>query len=301
MVKPKKYNGVVVPMATPFTQNGSIDIPAAEKIIEFLVNNKCSPFVLGTTGEAASVPDDQRAEFVEATVKQTAKRVKTYAGIASNCISNSIELAKKYFDLGIDAAVAHLPSYYPLTDSHMLKYYENLAEKVPGPLMVYNITITTHMSIPLDVIDKLSKHPNIVGLKDSEKNVERMHQSLALWKDRQDFVHLVGCAALSAEALLAGSDGIVPSTANFVPKMFYDLYKAGIKGDAENANRLQKETDELAKIYQKDRILSQSLAAMKAIMSEMGLCTDMVLPPLCRVSDAEKAQIREQLKKAGIV
>ena len=300
MAKTKKYHGVVVPMVTPFTDHGEIDIPAAERVTEHIVAGGASPFVLGTTGEGASVPDAERPAFVEAVVKQTAGRITTYAGIASNCLSNSIELAKKYFGLGIDAVVANLPSYYPLTADHMLRYYEDLVEGIAGPLIVYNITITTHMSIPLEVVEKLSHHPDIVGLKDSEKNEERFKEAIGMWKDRADFSHFTGSAVLSTMALLLGSDGIVPSTGNFVPKMYRDLYEAGVKGDEETASKLQEKTNELGRIYQKDRVLSQSLAALKVIMNELGLCGEAVLPPLCRTGPEEKADILDKLAKAGI-
>ena len=69
-------------------------------------------------------------------------------------------------DVGVDVVVAHLPNFYPLTDDHMLRYFESLADSCPGPLIVYNIPITTHHSIPLDVVSKLSQHPNVAGLKD---------------------------------------------------------------------------------------------------------------------------------------
>jgi 4-hydroxy-tetrahydrodipicolinate synthase len=224
-----------------------------------------------------------------------------YAGIASNCLSASIEAAKKYFDLGVDAVVAHLPSYYPLAPDNMLRYFEDLAERVRGPLLLYNIPITTHISIPLDVIEKLSHHPKIVGLKNSENDPERMEEESRMCRDRSDFAHLCGCAVLSAKALLAGSDGVVPSTANFAPKPYREMYDAAVRGDADTTNRLQEETNELGKIYQKGRILSQSLPALKVIMSELGLCGDNVLAPLYRVSAEERAAIKDQLAKAGVI
>ena len=295
-----KCQGVVVPMITPFTEAGAIDLPAAATVTEHIVAAGAYPFVLGTTGEAASAPDSQRPGFVEAVVKQVAGRCLTYAGIASNCVSNSIELAKKYFDLGVDAVVANLPSYYPLTPDHMLKFYELLAENVPGPLLVYNITITTHMSIPLDVVDKLSHHPNIVALKDSEKNEERFEQALAMWKDREDFAHLCGSAALSLKALSLGSDGIIPSTGNFAPRIYVDLYEAAISGNLDKANEIQEQTNALSRIYQQGRILSQSLAALKVVMSELGLCGATVLPPLQGVSKQEHADIKAKMAELGV-
>jgi 4-hydroxy-tetrahydrodipicolinate synthase len=146
------------------------------------------------------------------------------------------------------------------------------------------------MSIPLDVVEKLSHHPNIIGLKDSEKNEERFKQAIGMWKDRDDFSHFTGSAALSTMALLLGSDGIVPSTGNFTPELYRELYEAGIAG----------KTNELGRIYQKDRVLSQSLAALKVIMNELGLCGEAVLPPLCKTGPKEKADILDKLAKAGI-
>ena len=300
MAGDKKYRGVVVPMVTPFTKAGDIDIPAAKKVTEHVVAGGALPFVLGTTGEAASMSEQGRAEFVDAVVKQTAGRGLAYAGIAGNCFKTTVEAAKKYHDLGIDAVVAHLPSYYPLTPDNMLRFYEDLAEAVPGALVIYNITITTHMSIPLDVIEKLSHHPKIVGLKDSQKDEQRFEQALKLWANRSDFSHFTGTAVLSTMALLNGSDGIVPSTGNFTPDLYKQLYDAGVAGDEAKAQELQDLTNKLGRIYQKDRVLSQSLPALKVIMNEFGLCSEAVLPPLYKVSDAERADIKKQLAEAGI-
>jgi dihydrodipicolinate synthase/N-acetylneuraminate lyase len=300
MAGQKKYHGVVVPMVTPFTDSGEIDIPAAKRVTEHIVAGGAAAFVLGTTGEAASVPEEGRSEFVKATVKQTAGRTLTYAGIASNCFKTSVDAAERYFDLGVDAVVANLPSYYPLNADQMLKYFEALADNVTGPLIIYNITITTHMSIPLDVVEKLSYHPNVAGLKDSEKNEERFKEAIAMWKDRDDFSHFTGSAALSAMALLLGSDGIVPSTGNFTPEIYRELYEAGIRGDEAKAQELQQKTNDLGGIYQKGRVLSQSLAALKVIMNKLGLCGEAVLPPLIRPGAEEKADILDKLAKAGI-
>jgi len=297
MTKEKKYRGVVVPMVTPFTNGGDIDHPAVKRITDYLVEGGVSPFVLGTTGESSSVSTSSKADFVETVVKEVAGRTLTYAGISGNCLAESIEAAKKYFDLGVDAVVAHLPSYYPLPDHHMLKYYETLAESVPGPMILYNIPITTHMSIPLDVVEKLSHHPKVVGLKDSEGSPERLEQAVEMCRDKPDFSHLTGNSSLSSKALLMGSDGIVPSGGNYIPKLYRELYEAGINGDADRANRLQKETNEICQIYLKDRGLVQSLAALKVIMSELGLCGNTVLPPLLPADAEEIAGIKKDMAK----
>jgi dihydrodipicolinate synthase/N-acetylneuraminate lyase len=293
----KKYRGVVVPMITPFNSNKEIDLSAALRIVDYLIKNGASPFILGTTGESASIPDQQRQAFVDAIVRATAGRTLVYAGIASNCLEASAESARCYFNSGIDVVVAHLPSYYPLTEDQMLNYFKKLAEKITGPLVIYNIPSTTHMSIPLTVIDQLSSHANVVGLKDSERDAGRLGQAIQLFKDRSDFSYLVGWAAQSSYALSNGADGIVPSSGNIVPGMYRHLYLAAKSGDTETAETLQLKTDEISIIYQKDRNLSQSLSALKVIMHEMGLCETYVLPPLIESSAEETSRIQEDMRQ----
>jgi len=302
MAERKKYHGVVVPMATPVTADGDIDEAAVCRVIDHLIaGGTHGVFVVGTTGEGPSIPQDMRKRLVEVAVRHTGGRAVTYAGIPDNCPKASIEAAKSYLELGIDAVVAHLPGYYPLNAADMLAFFEQLSDGIPGPVMMYNIPITTHMSIPLETVDMLSRRENIIGLKDSEKNAERMQQAAEMWKDRADFSHLCGSAVLSAAALLAGSDGIVPSTGNIAPQPYSDLYEAACDGDRRKAESLQEETNKISRVYQAGRTLGQSLPALKVLMSEMGLCDDNVLPPLRRVTGPERARIVEEARKLGVL
>ena len=233
----------------------------------------------------------KRGKTVKAIVDAVNGRALVYAGISSNSSEESIEAAKEYFGYGADAAVAHLPSYYPLTPDHMLRYYETLADNIEGELLLYNIPSTTHLSVPLNVVEKLSRHEKIAGLKDSERDLERLETAIGMFKDRKDFSHLIGWGAQCSHGLLLGSDGLVPSTGNFVPGMFKEMYDTAAAGDKENAQRLQDETDEISRVYQKDKILSQSLAALKLIMNKMDLCGPHVLPPLMKLSGEEEENV----------
>lgn len=290
----KKYKGVIVPMITPFNKNLLIDLQAIEKILDTFVEANVSPFLLGTTGESVSISESQKTLLVKSVVEFVKKRVKTYAGISGNCLQESIENAKLYADFGVDVVVAHLPFYYPMSSSQMLRYYEQLANSIPCPLILYNNPITTKQSVPLEVIDQLSHHTNIVGLKDSERGIERLDKSIKLWSDRADFAHLVGWAAQSAYSLLQGSDGIVPSTGNLIPRIYSDLYKSAIMGESEKANELQEKTNKISEIYQKDRNISQSIPALKTMMSAYGLCQPFVLPPMYDLDTKEQGLIKER-------
>ena len=287
----KKYRGVVVPMVTPVTKEGKLDTEAVVRIIEFFAKAGVSPLLMGTTGEGNSVSQKDGLLFVETAVKAAQKRITIYAGLTGNCFSEQLAQAEAYTKAGADVIVATLPTYYALTPEQMENYYRTLADSIKGPLMLYNILATTHMSIPVDVIRLLADHPNIVGLKDSERDLERMAQCIEIAKDRDDFCYFCGWAAQSAHSLELGGDGIVPSTGNFVPEMFQQLYEAAIVGDMATANRLQDETNEIAKIYQKDRTLGQSLTALKVMMQTKGLCEPWMLMPLTRLSAEEEKVI----------
>jgi 4-hydroxy-tetrahydrodipicolinate synthase len=287
----KKYKGVVVPMVTPVKENGTLDTQAVERIIAFFVQAGVSPLLMGTTGEGNSVSQKDGLLFVETAVKAAQKRITIYAGLTGNCFAEQLAQAEAYTKAGADVIVATLPTYYALTEEQMENYYRTLADSIKGPLMLYNILATTHMSIPVGVIRRLADHPNIVGLKDSERDLERMAQCIEIAKDRDDFCYFCGWAAQSAHSLELGGDGIVPSTGNFVPEMFQQLYEAAVAGDMATANRLQDETNEIAKIYQKDRTLGQSLTALKVMMQTKGLCEPWMLMPLTRLSAAEEQAI----------
>lgn len=299
-MKNKKYHGVVVPMVTPVYENGEVDLDATQKIVKFLAKNDVAPLLMGTTGEGNSLNRRDGLLFVRKAVEAAEGRVKVYAGLTGNCFADQVSAAKEYVDTGADVIVATLPTYYALTPEQMYGYYVALADSIPGPLMLYNILATTHMSIPIDIIKRLADHPNIVGLKDSERNLPRMEELIEFAKDREDFSFFCGCAALSAETLALGADGIVPSGGNFVPHLYEQLYEAGISGEKEKAEQLQQLTADICSVYQKDHTLGESLAALKVMMKTLDLCEPWMLLPLSRLSKEEEEVIAQKAKLLNV-
>jgi dihydrodipicolinate synthase/N-acetylneuraminate lyase len=304
-MKPKKkYSGVVIPAVTPLTSNNTLDHEAVEKMFSNFYEHNCMPFVIGTTGESASLPNSLKLDYLKTAGKLKKEGTALYAGISSNCLEESVELAKEAFDAGVDVVAATLPSYYALTESQMKQYFEQLAEQVPGPVIIYNIPATTHMSIPLMLIDELSYHEKIVGTKDSERSEERLKHSLGLWADREDFCHLLGWAAKSADAIINGSDGLIPSTGNLYPKLYNDMLNSLEIEDYEEAYRLQKLSDALGDLYQKGRTLGESLWALKLLMKQAGLCEPHVMPPLQSLAKEQESillqGLQEIINKEGI-
>lgn len=288
MKKTKKYHGVVVPMVTPLTSSGELDKEAVIRICTNFVKHDVSPLLMGTTGEGASVPIRMGCELIQTAKEICRDRVTVYTGIPGNCVKEQTEAAEMFRQAGADVVAATLPCYYTLTPAQMENYYRSLAHQLKLPLMLYNITITTHMSIPLDVVERLSHEENIVGLKDSENNIPRLEEALELFSERDDFSYFCGCAANSAIALKRGADGIVPSVGNYWPEAYRRLYEAGISGKDDEAANWQLLTVEAGKVNTECLTLGESLAGLKVIMKMRGLCEEYMLPPLSMLS-AEKA------------
>lgn len=290
----REYTGVVVPMVTP-VRDGAVDLEAVATIIRSFVEAGVDTLIMGTTGEGNLVSMGEGIDMVHTAVEAAEGKIRIYAGVTGLCLKEQISQIEGFARAGADVAVAVLPSYYALDEEQMVAYYTALADASPIPLMLYNILATTHLSIPVEAVRKLAEHPNIVGLKDSERDLDRMAACIEIARSREDFTYFCGWAAQSAHALELGADGIVPSTGNFVPKHFRALYDAAVEGDMEEANRLQAVTDDMAKIYQQGRPLGKQLAALKCIMEQCELCGKEMLPPLTMLSEAEYKQIIEQI------
>lgn len=297
MSEDRKCQGVIVPMVTPFTPQGQIDMESVCRIIDHLIAGGADGiFVLGTTGEAASISMTEKQKLVEIAVKATRNRSLIYAGISGNCLDESIAMAASYMEAGADVLVAHVSYYYSLSDDEIFGYFTGLADRIAGPLVIYNIPKTTNLSLSLDVIDKLSRHDRIIGIKDSENTPGRLEAALERFGGRSDFLYVVGCAPLSAKAVSLGAAGIVPSSANLVPQMYQQLFEHAQKGNLSAARELQAQTDRVSAMYQKNRSLGQSLAALKAAMHVLGLCGPAVLPPLVTLGQADIAAIKKQME-----
>jgi 2-dehydro-3-deoxy-D-pentonate aldolase len=298
----KKHRGVVVPMVTPVTVAGALDEPAAGRIIDFLLEGGVEGvFVLGTTGEAASVATRDRLRLVSYAMKRVAGRALVYAGINENSLADAVHTGNSYLAEGVDAVVSLLPSYYPLQVQETLPYFTSLLDRLEGPTVLYNIPATTKFSIPLETIESLLGHPQLVGVKDSENNPARLETIIQRWGGREDFSIFVGVGALMAKMVLRGADGIVPSVGNLVPHLCRELCESARAGDRPKAEQLQKKMMETATLYQQGRTLGQSLAALKTAMSLCGLCSPMVLSPLLPLSENEKTAIGHEMAQLGLI
>jgi dihydrodipicolinate synthase/N-acetylneuraminate lyase len=257
--------------------------------------------VCGTTGEFASLAIEDRVRLVRLAVATARGRGVVFGGIGDTSPAHSLTLAREFLAAGADAVVANLPSYYPLTPEMMERYFAGLADRIGAPVYLYNIPQTTKQSIPLEVVERLSHHRWIVGIKDSEPDGARQEQLCRMFAGRADFSVFCGSIAFTNRAMRAGADGFVPGAGNFAPALVRELMDKLVAGDAAAADALQARLDAVNATYQKGRMISQVFGALKAILEIHGLARRDVFPPLLPATDAEVAQIRGQLRELGMV
>jgi 2-dehydro-3-deoxy-D-pentonate aldolase len=301
MNRSSPHRGVIVPMSTPFLANGDLDELAAERLADRLASHELGIFVLGTTGEASSVPTSQRERLVSTALRAAQARVPVYAGIGDNTVADSIEAGRRYRELGVAAVVAHVPCYYPLTPEEMQACFELLHRELGGPLMLYNIPQTTHMSLPLDLVERLSELPQVVGFKDSENTTRRLEETARRFAGKPDFAILMGVASMSVHALKAGFDGLVPSSGNLVPDLWQQLWQHACAGRWAEAEKLQQRLDAIGQVLQRNRSLGGYLAALKAALAAQRICTPEVLPPLRSLPASERRAVEAELAELQVL
>jgi len=192
------------------------------------------------------------------------------------------------------------PFYYPPRPVELLAWFRALLDAAPGPVVLYNIPITTHVSIPLEVIAELVGHPRLAGLKDSENDPQRHEELLKRFGGREDFSIFVGVGALMGQGLKSGAKGIVPSVGNLIPKDCQQQVEAARRQDWEAVEASTRRQLEVAAVYQKGRTLAQSLAALKGLLHHRGLCSPQVFPPLLPMSAAELDALASELAKLNL-
>ncbi|MGH7565088.1 MAG: dihydrodipicolinate synthase family protein [Gemmatimonadota bacterium] len=285
----KRFRGVVVPMVTPFTADEALDEPAVARILDHVIEGGVrAVLLLGTTGEGTSMDPAARRRLVEIAVGHLGGRAVTFANISSDSLAASIDEARAFHKIGVDAVVAHLPIYYPLEPAQMRSWFERLADNAPAPLFLYNIPMTTGMSIPVETVVALSGHPNVAGMKDSEYDLDRMGTLLSRLGDRADFAYFVGPSGHALPGLVRGAAGFVPGVGNLLPEICQRLMEGAERGDRQTALRMQERMKRVGDTYQANRTVSQAIPLIKAGMSALGLCGPTVLPPLAGPDDADR-------------
>ena len=294
----KPLSGIIPPMVTPLLDDHTLDRPGLSRLIEHLIHGGVHGiFVLGTTGEAPSLSYALRKELIELTCKQAADRIPIMVGISDSSQEESVRLAQFAAQAGAMAVVVAPPFYFAMDQTELITYYQDLADQSPLPLYLYNMPSHTKINIALATVQRLSEHPNIIGLKDSSGNAVYFHAVLHALRDQASFSLLVGPEEMMASSVLMGADGGVSGGANMFPSLYVNLFEAAAVKDHDKVIALQANVMEISRrIYCSGKNGSGYLQGLKTALAIMGICNGHVASPLGNFNEEEVERIREHLR-----
>ena len=299
---PEKFYGVIPPMVTPLAEDGGLDVEGVSRLVEhILAGGVHGLFLLGTTGEATDLPYAVRRELVQRVCGQVGGRVPVLVGITDTVIDESLRLAEYAVDCGANALVAAPPYYFAAGQPELVDYYLNLADRLPLPLFLYNMPAQVKVSIDVQTVVELAKHPNIIGLKDSSGNIGYFNACRYAMRDRPDFRIFIGPEEAMGEVVLMGAAGGVAGGANLFPRTFVDLYDAATAKDVDKVRSLQERIMHVSSlIYGVGHHNSSFVKGVKCALSLMGICSGTLAAPREPFNASDRAIVRERLVELGV-
>jgi 4-hydroxy-tetrahydrodipicolinate synthase len=294
-----KFSGVIPPVVSPILAPDQLDVEAVDRIVDHLIEGGVSGlFVLGTTGEGPSLTYQMRYEMVERTCERAAGRVPVLVGVTDTSIGESIALAEHAARSGAAAIVAAPPFYFDVPQSSLQDWFSRVADRSAIPLMLYNMPSCVGVVIDLDVVDALSRHPNILGIKDSGGDLVYFRRLCEACKEREDFVVFMGPEERLSEAVALGGAGGVCGGANLFPQVYSRLYKAAVRGDQNQISYWNRTIEQIFRsIYHNEDGVMRLIPGLKHGMALRGLCTANVAPPLPPVSARHAEKIASNLDR----
>ena len=287
-------SGVYPPMATPF-ENDEILFDGLIKNVEKMNSTGLRGyFVCGTNGEFKSLTVDERLKVLETVVKHAAPDKVVMGGTAAESTKETIEITKNAAEIGVRLVSLLVPSFFKkiIDDNVLTEYILEVADASPIPVLIYNNpSVTGGVLVSPEVINRVSGHPNVVGMKDSSKGNYEDYLKAA----KEGFYLLAGSAGFFLDLLKAGGIGGVLSLANVFPDDCALLYRAFIEGKIDEAEKMSKNLVDL-----NEKVSGRySVAGVKAAMNITGYVGGVPRKPLHPLNEAQKDELRKTLFESG--
>ena len=281
--------GSLVAIVTPMFDDGSLDLDALRKLIDWHIDAGTDGIVIvGTTGESPTVDVNEHCLLIKTTVEQVAGRVAVVAGTGANSTREAIELTRNAKELGADACLLLAPYYNKPTQEGLYQHYAAVAAAVDIPQILYNVPGRTGCDIHNDTVIRLSAISNIVGIKDATGGIERGTDLLL--RLPKDFAVYSGDDATGMPLMLLGAHGVISVTANVAPKLMHEMCVAAMAGNVKTACEINAK---LFALHQKLFVEANPIPA-KWVLQQMGLIKTGIRLPMVNLS----AQYHDVLKNA---
>ncbi|BBA52591.1 putative 4-hydroxy-tetrahydrodipicolinate synthase [Fusobacterium varium] len=288
-----EIKGVIVPLLTPMNADETIN----EKELRNQVNHQIESgihalFPLGTNGEAYILSSKEKEQVLKIVVDEAKGRVPVYGGTGCVSTKETIELSLKAKEIGIDVLSIITPSFAAASQDELYEHYKEVAEAVDLPIVLYNIPARTGNALAPATVEKLSKIPNIVGVKDSSGNFDNMLQYIEKTRYRKDFAVLSGNDSLILWCLLAGGRGGIAGCANVFPSTMASIYDTFVAGDLEKAREIQDSIRSFRDCFK----FGNPNTIVKTAVSLLGYPVGKCRKPFCQVPEAGIEAIKKVLE-----
>ncbi|MDM1296627.1 4-hydroxy-tetrahydrodipicolinate synthase [Sphingobacterium sp. N143] len=288
-----ELHGAGVALVTPFNSDESVDFEALGQLIDLQINEGMDYLVsLGTTGEVATLTNDERKRIWDFTVKRVNGRLPLVAGIGGNNTAEIVEQVKNFDPTGFCAILSVSPYYNKPTQEGIYQHYKAIAEVSPLPIILYNVPGRTGSNITAQTTLRLAHDfANIVAVKEASGSFAQFSEIL---RDKPtDFILISGDDPVTLPMMSLGAAGIISVIGNAFPKRVATLAKLCADGNYHNARTIHNELLDITDLC----FIEGNPAGVKYILKELGIGTDIVRLPLVSVSEKVRLAIQEELKK----
>jgi 4-hydroxy-tetrahydrodipicolinate synthase len=281
-------------MITPMSPDGAVDYDGAARLAAYLVDDMRNEGLVlnGTTGEAPTTTDEEKARLIKAVLEAVGDRAKVVAGVGTNITAHTIELARQAERAGASGILVVTPYYNKPAQDALAAHFSAIADSTGLPMLIYDIPGRTATAVATDTLVKLAGHPRIVGVKDAKGNPAGTSAVLA----RTDLVYYSGDDAVNLPWLALGAVGWISVTGHVVGDRLAEMLEAFTAGRNAEARRIHQEVLPV----NVGLFRNQAAVMTKAALDLLGLPGGGVRGPLLPANEAERRQLREDLTAGGV-
>lgn len=289
------FSGVITALITPFKDN-KINFDALGKLIDFQIDGGADALViLGTTGEASTITDDEKKEIIAFSVERAKGKIKIIIGAGSNDTQKAVAATKRAQTLGADGVLAVTPYYNKCTQKGLIEYYKTICSATTLPVIAYCVPSRTGVNILPETAEKLAEIKNLAGIKEASGNMAQVCETMRRVRGKCDIFS--GEDALNLPILAIGGAGVISVVSNIAPKEVKQVYSCVKAGKLVEANTIQ---DKLLPLI--DACFAEvNPIPVKEACKLLGFEAGTPRPPLTGIEDVHRKLLIEEMKKAGLL
>ncbi len=290
--------GSLVALVTPLNEDGSVDYDSLKKLIDWHIDEGTNGIVsVGTTGESATLNVKEHLDVIDFTIKHVGKRIPVIAGTGANATNEAIELSQEAKLKGADYVLLVTPYYNKPNQNGLIKHYEEIASKVDIPQILYNVPSRTACDLRPSSVEILSKHQNIIGIKEAVDDFQRIRELINITKISDDFSVFSGDDPTFLESMSLGAHGVISVAANVIPRSISMICRNVLNSELNEANNLNDINKNLYKLL----FVESNPIPVKWMLFKMGLIKNIIRLPLIQLDETFHDEVLSELNKLRLI